>query len=125
MRFSPRVALSTLAVAIAIAACGSDPVGGPGTVEAVLVSPNGAEGAVHLRLEGPGIGDISVAEGSVLEERAGTTVTLVAVRPEPGEIRIRVELEDVAALPAAIVLAVADGSNQTHAVTGYRVEWER
>ena len=118
--------ISTALLGAALTACGSDqPVPlGPGALEATLVSPNGPEGAAVLELAGPGLGEVTVAEGEVFEQADGNTTRLVIVRDIPGQIRFRVQVIERSEPPTATVVEVADGTNELRSsISGYQVEF--
>jgi hypothetical protein len=53
----------------ALAACtDAGPVSGPGTVDAILISPNGAEGAALVVLSGDGLGAAVVADARAAKD---------------------------------------------------------
>jgi hypothetical protein len=117
---------STALLGGVLTACGSDqPVPlGPGALEATLVSPNGPEGAVVLELAGPGLGEVTVAEGEVFGQADGTSTRLVIVRDMPGQIQFRVQVNERSEPPVATVVEVADGTNELRSsISGYQVEF--
>ena len=131
MRHQRRFAARLTAAAIFTAAflgCDSTPVdvAGPGTLDAVLISPNGAEGAAVLQLIGPGLGQVTATEGNVFAEHGSDGVRLVIVLDQPGDIKFRIAVDDVGDFPAWEVIEVADGANELRASTsGYSMEFAR
>jgi len=118
--------LTALALAGALlhAGCGDDP-SGPGTLTATLVSPNGAEGSALIVLYGPGLGGVNAIDGTAFSRRSGDTLRVVVVNPEGGALRFTVGVDDVAQLPTAAVVEVADPDDRLRALTGYDVEVTR
>ncbi len=118
-------ALTILLVAVSLS-CGDGPLQplGPGQVDGVLVSPNGAEAAAVVVLSGIGIGAIEVDDGTAFVEADGNTTRLVIILENPGDIRFRVTVTERSEPPEVVVVEVADGSNQLRsAATEYRVEF--
>lgn len=118
--------LPALAAALALAACGgdgpSDPPRNPGQVSAVLVSPNGAEGAALVELTGAGVRDVMLVGGQAFVQ-AGNPARVLLVLGTPGEVRFSVLLDDKASVPTARVLEVSDGGNNLRpSLDGYRVD---
>ena len=124
-RYSRTGAAAVLAVTLLLLHACEDqgPEGAPGTLTAVVVSPNGAEGAAWLELVGSGLGAVTAADGRAFSERRGDTVQVVVVREEAGELVFLVQVDDATLLPSAVLHEVADGDNQLRAdLSGYRVE---
>lgn len=119
------VALGALVV---LAACGDDPVPGPGTLTASVVSPNGDEGAAALILSGVGVSSVSSfgdteAYASIDE---GTGLTRVVLINEPGgQLTFRVSVANVLEPPNGILEQVAGPDDALRDPTGYRVEFAR
>lgn len=108
--------------------CDSTPVDvtGPGILNAVLISPNGAEGAAVLQLIGPGLGQVTAAEGDVFAEHGSDGVRLVIVLDQPGDIKFRIAVDDVGDFPTWEVIEVADGANELRpSSSGYSMEFAR
>jgi hypothetical protein len=117
---------STALLGAVLTACGPDQLVplGPGALQAALVSPNGPEGAVVLELAGPGLGEVTVAEGEVFAQADGNTTRLVIIRDIPGQIQFRVQVNERSAPPNATVVEVADGTNELRSsIAGYQVEF--
>lgn len=115
--------------ALALAAC--DPGGtGPslegGTFRAVLQSPNGAEGAALLEMEGTGITDFTAPAGELLGTSQGTPRRMVFLKEPAGTIEFQVTVEPGNELPTVRVLEVVDGADVPRAsLNGYRVNFSR
>lgn len=106
---------------------GPDGPSGPGRLQADLVSPNGAESAVVLELVGGrDLGSPALEGGDVFFEQDGNTLRIVAVLDDPGPIRVDLRTEDVAKLPSAAVIQVADGENEVRAsLEGYKISFTK
>ena len=107
-----------------LASCDSTNPSGPGTLTAVLKSPNGAEGAAVLDVEG--IVESMSANGDVTlyQTPSGQATRAVLVRLTPGELSMKVTLADVSRTPQITVVEVADGDNKVRpSVSGYNVEF--
>jgi hypothetical protein len=116
--------LVLLAVAsLGIAACDSTDPGGPGTITASVISPNGAEGAAILDVTG--VVDTVTSGGDL---RAFSTVTptgrrVIVVRSNPGALSVRLRVPDVSQPPSVSIVEVADGDDSLRSsLAGYRVE---
>jgi hypothetical protein len=114
----------SLVAALPLAACGTDdPAPTPGVLTATLVSPNGPEGAAHVRLFGEGIVEVRPLDARTFSNVRGDTVNVVVVRDQPGDLRFLVALADVERVPTAAILEVAGGDDELRAnVQSYRVE---
>lgn len=116
-----------VAMLIALAAsCDSGPTGpsGPGQLDALLISPNGAEAAAVLQLTGTGIGAIEVEGGNLFRETDGNATRIVVILDEPGNVRFKVHVAERSEPPGVLVLEVADGNNEVRSQLGaYRVEF--
>jgi hypothetical protein len=106
---------------------GPDGPSGPGRLQADLVSPNGAESAVVLELVGGrDLSDPTLEGGEVFFEQDGDILRIVGVMDDPGSIRVDIRSEDVAKLPSAAVIQVADGENELRtSLDGYRVSFTK
>jgi hypothetical protein len=129
-----RVRSSTLLVLTAflsLAACGDG--GGPGTgtedggvYNAVLQSPNGAEGAAAIELTGPGIQSVTASGGRIFSQASGGTTRVVVVHQTATEIAFRVIMAEGQAPPAARVVEVVDGNDLPRtSLAGYSVTFSR
>ena len=119
-RFVIAVAVSVMLVA----ACdNSARPGGGGNVDAVLVSPNGDEGAAVLDVTGT-VESFTGTEGvSVYTTPTSTGTRVVLVRLTPGTLSMKLSLQDQDRLPAISVVEVADGDDRVRqSVAGYTVE---
>ena len=98
---------------------------GPGELHANVVSPNALDGAAVLEITGGlGLESITSDDGEVFYERDGGTTRLVVILDDPGLITFRFRVDDVAELPSATVIQVADGDNELRtSLSDYEVEW--
>lgn len=121
----------TLALALTTAACGDDGgPSGPGELSAVVVSPNGPEGAAVVRVSGKAVVGAQAfeGEGQVFSAQPDSLTTgVVVVRNAPGTLRFRLQVRDRGAPPpAAILLQVSDPDNRLRpSLAGYKVQFER
>lgn len=104
---------SALLLAAALAGCGDDP-SGPGSVDLVVTGPVPL-GAAVVELVGEGVRGIEQPAVGWAElvpvAPSGTTPVhrLILIQEEPGDLRIRVEVADVAApLPTATIVEASD-----------------
>ena len=118
------------ALLISATALGCDFLGlsgpsGPGELHANIVSANAFDGAAVIEITGGlGIGTITSDNGEVFYQNDGGTTRLVVILDDPGPITFQVRVEDVAELPAATVVQVADGNNELRtSVSDYEIEW--
>jgi len=119
---SRRMLRSSALIFIALAACGTEPTFI--AYDATVVSPNGAEGAVVLELDGSFAEAISVGSGRVFTSARNDVTRVVLVRSTPGELTFTMTLDAPAKPPTVRLLQVADGANQLRAVLRqYRVEF--
>ena len=116
--------LPTALAVLVLAACdrSTDP-GGPGTLTAFLISPNGAEGAAILDV----VGEVeSVSSTNDVRAFSSTTPTgkrVIVVRSTPGPLSVNFRVPDVSRPPQVSVIEVADGGDRIRAsLNGYRVE---
>ena len=117
-----------LATACLLLACDSTsaPPSGPGTLTVSVESPRTAEGSALVRLVGAGLGAPSAVEGEVHYRRAGDTLDVVVLRPDPGVLRFALPVEDTTRKPRAELLQVAGGDDLLQsALAGYAVEVSR
>lgn len=119
-----RRVLAVLAL-VPLAACGSDGGGEPRqsvTWSAQLVSPNGAEGAAVLELDGAVAATRTPAGTRVMHHVDGGVTRVVVVRDEPGQLSFELDLAGRGAAPAASVIEVSGPDDALRAsTTGYRV----
>ena len=121
------LSLAMLAAVTTVAACGDEgPASGPGTVTAVVASPNGDEGAAVLTLSGTGIGEITAVSGEVFSRPEGSDVTVVIINESAGELAFRIALADTTQKPAATLVEVAAPDDDLRTtLAGYEVEYRR
>jgi hypothetical protein len=125
-RYTPVLAFGTVVSTLLFFACESTPVAptGPGELEAALISPHGDEGSVVLELTGAGIGQVTAIQGQAYTLPTGSGIRVVVILNNPGEIKLSIAVDDVASVPAASVIEVADGANVLRpSTTGYSVEF--
>lgn len=121
--FMKKIPFYLAAVALLIACDGSTDPGGPGTLTASLISPNGAEGAAVLDI----VGAVETVTGSdevaAYTTPSATGTRVVLVRMNAGAISVRLRVPDVSRPPQASVVEVADGDDRVRSsLSGYRVE---
>jgi hypothetical protein len=111
--------LSLLAVVVA-SACDSQAA--PGSLAAMLVSPNGPEGAAYVTLFGPGI-TVSPLGARTFSHAVGDTVHVVLVRDQPGDLSFLINVPDTTQHPAVVIREVAGGDNRLRAdASAYRLD---
>ena len=121
-----RLALGAVTATAVFFACDSNPtaVSGPGELHALVVSPNGPEGAAVLELRGAGLGTVSMSGGYAFGEPSAGSMRLVVVLNQPGDIAFTISVDDVGNVPTATIVEVSDGANQLRASSaGYTVEF--
>ena len=108
-------------------ACGdAGPVSGPGTLTAVVVSPNGAEGAAVISFPSMGVGAIGAVSGEVFSLVDGGTVTVVVINEPGGELAFSVTLADTTQRPVGLVEQVAAPNDELRTtLAGYTLEFRR
>lgn len=110
----------------AAAACDDSPTPGPGTLTAVLASPNGAEGAAVITFPSSGVGEIGAVSGQVFSRVDGDSVTVVVVREPGGELAFSIALADTTALPMGVVKEVAAPNDRLRTtLAGYQLVFRR
>ena len=117
--------LAAFAVAaLAFAGCeGSTRPDGPGTLTAVLVSPNGAEGAAILDVVGQVDSFDGSSDVSVYTTPTANGTRAIVVRLSPGALQMSMRVPDVSNPPAITVVEVAGGDDKLRpSVAGYRVD---
>ncbi len=98
------------------------PVSGPGTFIATLESPNGAEGALWIRLIGGGVSSVQPLTGELFTSTSGDTTKVLVMLATPGDVAFRVQVADTTQPPIAVVLQVADRDNRLRgSLRGYEV----
>lgn len=91
---------------------------------ATLISPNGAEGAAVIELTGVGVTGLATDDGAFFSQFNGTTVRVVVVRDDPGDITFRFVVPNKGDRPNWSVIEVADGNNGLRgSVSGYQLEF--
>ena len=115
------VLLAALAVT-AVSCDSTEPKGGPGTVTAVLVSPNGLEGAAVLDVNGVVESFTAPNDMSVYTTPSSAGTRVVLVRLTPGELSVNMKVSNTLEPPPVTVVEVADGDDKLRAsVSGYQV----
>ena len=127
MRFRAVSWLAGACVLFILAACGdAGPVSGPGTLTAVLVSPNGDEGAAVISFSSTGVGAIGTVSGEVYSRISGDSVTVVVINEPGGELSFSMTLADTTQKPVGVVEQVAGPNDELRgALSGYDVEFRR
>ena len=113
-----------LAVAVLTACTDAGPVSGPGTVDAVLISPNGAEGAALVVLSGDGLGAVVGLGGTEVyrSDEVGAT-RVVLVNRVGGDLAFQLEVADTTRLPSTFIEQVAGPDDELRVdLTTYRLE---
>ena len=118
-------ALLLLAGLLGTSGCGdAAPVSAPGTLTAIVESPNGAEGAALIRLIGEGVASVEPLTGDLYSSVLGDTTRVVVLLDTPGDIAFRLNVADTTRLPVVTLLQVADGQNELRAgLSGYSVRY--
>ena len=119
--------LSALTLALLVACADEGPVSGPGTMTAVLVSPNGAEGAALLILLGSGVGQITrVGDTEVYSYSSANATQIVLINQAGGDLSFQVAVADTTDLPSVVVQEVAGPDDELRTPTsGYDLEFIR
>ena len=111
------------------AACGDDPVPGPGTLTASLVSPSGDEGAAVLLLLGDGVESVASVgdtEAFASFSPAESQTRVVLINELGGTLTFELEVANVLEPPTWVVEEVAGPDDELRSdVGGYRVEFTR
>jgi len=75
---------------------------------------------------GRDLNTVSLDGGDVFYEQDGITIRMVVVMDTPGPIHLEIRTEDVARLPSAVVVQVADGENRLRSsLDGYRLSFTK
>lgn len=115
----------TLAALALLSACGSDGGGEPLqslTWTAQLVSPNGAEGAAVLEIDGAVAAVRGPAGSRILTHRANGATRVIVVLDQPGAIAFELDLAERAPAPGANVVEVSGPDDTLRGSTaGYAV----
>lgn len=127
MRFRAFSWLAGAGALLTLAACGDAlPISGPGTLTAVLVSPNGDEGAAVISFAGTGVGAIGPVSGEVFSRVDGNSVTVVVINEPGGQLSFSVALTDTLQKPVASIEQVAAPDDELRTtLSGYVVEFRR
>ena len=114
-------------VVLALGACGdAGPVSAPGTVTAVVTSPNGSEGAAIISFPSEGVGAIGAVSGEVFSRVDGAYVTVLVVNEPGGELAFSMALADTTQKPIGLVEQVAAPNDVLRStLAGYVVEYRR
>lgn len=100
----------------------TDP-GGPGTLTASLVSPNGAEGAAVLDIAGTVETVTGNDDVAAYTTPSATGTRVILVRMNAGAISVKLRVPDVSRPPQVSVVEVADGDDRLRSsLEGYRVD---
>jgi len=119
-----RLVIPLAMLALALTACDSTDPGGDANLTAVLVSPNGAEGAAILDVTGTVESFTAPSGMSVYTTPSGNGTRVIVVRLAPGELSVNLAVADASNPPAISVVEVADGNNQLRqSVSGYTVSF--
>ncbi len=128
MRIGSRFLLAVGAsCAVVLSSCGDQgPVSGPGTLTAVVISPNGSEGSAVLSLFGPGIDTVTALDGWVFQERLSGRVRVAVVNDAPGALRFLVSVADTTQPIEFEITEVAGPDDRLRGILeGYTVEFVR
>ncbi len=119
-----RRGLGCLLVLAAGACRDAGPIGGPGAFDAVLVSPNGAEGAALVALSGDGLGDaVGLGDTEVFRSDDSGSTRVVLVNHAGGDLAFRIEVADTTRPPSVLVEQVAGPDDELRAdLSAYRLE---
>ena len=119
-----RLVIAVAAAALLLSACdNSNRPGGGGSISAVVVSPNGDEGAAVLDVVGT-VESFTGTDGvSVYTTPTSTGTRVVLVRLTPGTLSMKLSVQDQDQLPAISVVEVADPDDRVRpSIAGYTVE---
>ena len=119
-----RLVIAVAAAALLLSACdNSNRPGGGGSISAVVVSPNGDEGAAVLDVAGT-VESFTGTDGvSVYTTPTSTGTRVVLVRLTPGTLSMKLSVQDQDQLPAISVVEVADPDDRVRpSIAGYTVE---
>jgi len=119
--------LAGFAVLLMVSACADvAPVSGPGTLTAVLVSPNGDEGAAVISFPITGVGEIAAVSGETFSLVDGNTVTVVVINEPGGELSFSMALADTTQKPLGLIEQVAAPNDRLRTtLAGYELEFRR
>ena len=119
-------AISTALAVAALLTAGcenSNESSGPGPLSAVLVSPNGNEGAAVLDVTGT-VESVSTPSGvSAYTTPSANGLRIVLVRLDAGSLSMTLKVADISQPPSLSVVEVAGPDNALRqSLAGYRVE---
>lgn len=119
--------LAAAGVICALGACDDPgPVPGPGTLTAVVVSPNGPEGAAVVSFPSEGVGEIGAVSGEVFSRVENGSVTVVVINEPGGDLAFSVALADTTQKPLGLVEEVAAPDDKLRStLAGYALEFRR
>jgi hypothetical protein len=121
-----QIRLCLALVTLGVAACdGSTDPGGPGTLTASIISPNGSEGAAILEVAGPVDTVTATSDSRVFSSVTPTGRRVIVVRGNPGNLSVKIRVPDVSRPPQVSIIEIADGDDRIRAsLNGYRVEFD-
>jgi hypothetical protein len=115
-----------LLAAGAASACNDAPIPAPGTLLAVVESPNGEEGAAVVSFPSAGVGAITAVSGEVFSRVDGDSVTVVIVHEPGGELSFSVALADTTQRPVGVIKQVAAPNDRLRTtLAGYELVFRR
>jgi hypothetical protein len=119
--------LACAGILLTVVACGdAGPVSGPGTLTAVLVSPNGAEGAAVISFPSAGVAAVGPVGGEIFSRVDGGTMTVVIINEPGGELSFSVSLADTLQQPVGSIEQVAGPDDELRTtLSGYSLEFRR
>lgn len=124
--FRFRVAVLALGATVAALGCGDDsaaPEVTPGELTLRLNSPNGAEGALLVEIDGP-VSVSNQAVGGLYTVQDGDITRVLVVMDEAGEIQFRITVPDVQLAPEYRIIEVSGPDDSLRAVLdGYTLEF--
>jgi hypothetical protein len=118
------ISIAVAVAALLTASCdNSTGSSGPGPLSAVLVSPNGNEGAAVLDVVGS-VESVTTPDGvSAYTTPAANGLRIVLVRLDAGPLSMTLKVPDISNPPALSVVEVAGPDNALRqSLAGYRVE---
>ena len=128
MRSNHLIRLFTVVTIAALSACSDEgPVSGPGTLTAILMSPNGPEGAAFVVLVGEGVGEVTAVGNTEVFARAdGSTTQIVLINQAGGALSFQVAVTDTLVRPQSVVQEVAGPDDELRpSLAGYSLEFRR
>jgi hypothetical protein len=117
-----KIIFAIAVMSLAATACDSTQPGGSGTLKAVLVSPNGAEGAAVLDVTGTVESVTAPGDVTVFTTPSANGTRVIVMRLTPGELSMNIAVPNVSTRPVVTVVEVADGDDKIRpSLTGYQV----